>query len=62
LFSRVLGFARRQCVDEDVGEDHSDVDLGDVVDDVELDVDLGVVVQLDGDVRIGDVGADRPAT
>jgi hypothetical protein len=30
--------------DEDVNRDHIDVDLGDVVDDVVLDVDIGIVV------------------
>jgi hypothetical protein len=41
-------------VNEDVDGDYIDVDLGDV----ELDVDLGVVVQLVVVVRIGDVGVD----
>jgi hypothetical protein len=39
-------------VNEDVDGDYIDVDLGDV----ELDVDLGVVVQLDVVLRVGDVG------
>jgi hypothetical protein len=39
--------------DEDVDGDHVDVDLGDLVSDVELEVDLGVVEQLDVVVWLG---------